>query len=111
MRELDAATFSDAIAGGPMLVDVQLREREPTTGLGLERGENRLDGPARPAPGRPEVDEDRAGGDRVGKVRCAQFAHPGIVTLVLQRRPASAATRSTGTLTTASRKIARLIFE
>src|SRR4051812_41134065 len=45
--------------GQRILVDVELRELDPAAALLLELFEDRLDGAARPAPWRPEVEHDR----------------------------------------------------
>src|SRR5664279_4124486 len=86
-----------------VLVDVELRERDAAGRALGELVEERLDRVAGPAPRRPEVDDDRSGGDRLVERARVELLH--------QSLPVSAARRSTGTLATASRKIARLILE
>src|SRR4051812_3324596 len=52
----------DAVPRGGLdvLVDVQLREGDAVTVVAFELVQDRLDGAAGPAPGRPEVDDDGA---------------------------------------------------
>jgi len=79
-----------------LLVDVQARDVD---GKLLEDWLERL---ARPAPRRPEVDEQRAARDRLVERRLVEL---------LQSRPLNAANRSAGTFQTASSTIDRLILE
>ena len=100
-EEDDGRDREDVVAARDprMLVDVELRDGHAL----LELGQDRLEGLARTAPRRPEVDEERAAAD--GGVES------GGVELVHQMRPVNASNRSAGTRVTASRKIAWLIFE
>jgi hypothetical protein len=79
-----------------LLVDVHAGD------LDGELLEDRLERLARPAPGRPEVDEQRLTGDRVVERRLVEL---------FQSFPLNAANRSAGTFQTASSTIARLIFD
>ncbi len=98
----------DAVArrGREVLVDVQLDEADAAFLLARELLEDRVDGPAGPAPRRPEVDDDGAVGaeNLLLEVRVRDFVHS-------YRVPRAAARRSAGTFQIASSTIARLIFE
>src|SRR5919204_6918062 len=60
LEEDDARDREDVVARGRrgVLVDVQLRELDATPVLGRKLLEHRMDGAARAAPRRPEVDDD-----------------------------------------------------
>src|SRR5947208_349915 len=88
-----------ARADAGVVVDVQ-----PRDGNGrLELRENRLQRLARAAPRGPEVDEQRAAGDRIVETGGVELAH--------QNSPRNAANRSAGTCVIASSTIVRLIFD
>ncbi len=105
-EERDGRNRQHLVARGDlgMLVDVELREGDASVACCDELLEHPLDGAARLAPRRPEVDDDRAAADRLVERGRVELAHD-------QNRPSSAASRSAGTLVTASRKIVRLIFD
>src|SRR5207253_8946560 len=65
-----------------VLVDVQLRELDAPARLRLKLPEDRLDGLARSAPGRPEIEHDRCLGlqDVPLERRVGYFEHEGMLT-------------------------------
>src|SRR5581483_5621049 len=69
------------------VVGVHARELDAARELPLELLEDRLERAARPAPGRPEVDGDGSGADRLVEGGGVEVPHYRI-------RPVSAATRS-----------------
>src|SRR5436190_19207532 len=94
-----------------VLVDVQLRDLDLAVCLRLQLLQDRLDRATRPAPRRPEVEDDRhVALEHVALERLVGYLEHG-ARVARYRRPAIAASRSAGTLQIASATIARDIFE
>ena len=99
-----------AVVGGAhrVLVDVHLHEADPLAELRLQLLERSADGRARPAPGRPEVDDHGAvrledvGAE--GRIRHLDHANQ-------RNRPVRACRPRYGTRQIASRTMERLIFD